>query len=77
MKPTHSKFNQYCKLTCLGGSEMGECPCHTPNNCELKNYPAFEEARDNAETRFMTHLRNTIANTKVGKVLGIDEDEMH
>jgi hypothetical protein len=26
----------YCKLTCVGGSEMGRCPCSGPRECEMR-----------------------------------------
>jgi hypothetical protein len=25
----------YCKMTCVGGSEMGRCPCVSPRECKM------------------------------------------
>lgn len=30
--------DRYCKLTCEGGSERGECKCERPNDCEKGNF---------------------------------------
>lgn len=46
-----AKFAAYCKMTCLGGSERGECPCSGPTDCELQHHPLYPEARRAASAR--------------------------
>jgi hypothetical protein len=28
--------DRWCKMTCVGGSESGLCPCVGPRDCEMK-----------------------------------------
>lgn len=37
-----TKFLQYCRMTCLGGSEQGRCLCLCPVECEMYQHPEFE-----------------------------------
>jgi len=30
------RVTRYCRMTCDGGSERGECPCERPVDCEMK-----------------------------------------
>lgn len=53
-----SRFLVYCKMTCLGGSEQGECPCRSPATCELQDDPAYEQARAEAKIRMLRYLKN-------------------
>ncbi len=55
------KWLEYCKLTCLGGSERGECGCKSPAECELREGGEFDEARQAAKLRMQRFLRNVIA----------------
>lgn len=34
----HYERDRYCKLTCEGGSERGECKCERPTDCEKGNF---------------------------------------
>jgi hypothetical protein len=52
------KFTVRCRLTCLGGSEHGECECRHPAECGLADDPHFEQARANAKARMMRYLLN-------------------
>lgn len=47
------RFGQYCRLTCLGGSERGSCPCTHPDDCELRGHPKFEAERKAATKRMV------------------------
>lgn len=44
------KYHQYCKLTCLGGTGLGECDCSNIRLCKFQNEPDFrtyyKEARE-------------------------------
>lgn len=44
-------FSTFCKMTCIGGSEVGECPCTHPKQCEISDHPEYEKARRVACTR--------------------------
>ncbi len=52
-KRTAALFAQWCRLTCLGGSERGECPCKSPNDCELRGHYLFEGKRQEARERMV------------------------
>lgn len=54
-----AKFAAYCKMTCLGGSERGECPCKHPNACELQDHPEYAGARKEAKHRMLRYLANS------------------
>lgn len=41
------RFLTFCRLTCVGGSERGTCPCSGPTDCQMKTDPAFEAWRKN------------------------------
>lgn len=43
-----NKYATYCKLTCVGGSEEGTCPCQNPTWCELQDEANFPAARKEA-----------------------------
>jgi len=47
------KFEVYCKLTCLGGSEKGKCSCKNPQSCKMKDDPDFELMRGAATARLL------------------------
>jgi hypothetical protein len=51
------RLASYCRLTCLGGSERGTCPCASPAACEMREVQGFEEARAEAITRMLRMLR--------------------
>lgn len=53
-----SKWALWCKLTCWGGSEKGECPCKNPKECQLQNHPAFPDKRKDAMARMWRHFAN-------------------
>lgn len=53
-----SKFLTFCKMTCLGGSERGECPCRGEYECELKKNPGYQHARNEAIVRMQRHMNN-------------------
>lgn len=55
-----TKFLQWCKLTCIGGSERGLCDCHSPAECKLREDPRFPKYRREAHQRQMRHLQNEI-----------------
>jgi hypothetical protein len=74
MKSTDPKFTEYCKMTCLGGSEKGTCSCKRPEDCELAADPGYAEARQQAKDRmfrfsqfFKEHLERPLL--KPGQVL--------
>lgn len=50
------KFLDYCKMTCLEGSEKGLCECTTPNECLFQNHPDYKEAREKAKQRMIDSL---------------------
>jgi hypothetical protein len=57
------RFLQHCRLTCLGGSEAGTCPCKGPLDCLEKDHPGFPAARDAAVQRmfnFMNQVNSPI-----------------
>lgn len=35
------QFLKFCRLTCVGGSERGTCPCAGPTDCQMKDHPDF------------------------------------
>lgn len=51
-------FTARCRMTCLGGSERGTCPCTRPAECEMQRHPLYDEARREAEARMWRYLRN-------------------
>ncbi len=53
---SETKFLTYCKLTCVGGSEVGECPCPNPNACELVDDPDFAYERNQAIKRLWSRV---------------------
>ncbi len=55
-----AKYAIYCKLTCLGGSEKGMCPCESPRDCEMKDQPGFEEARTEAKRRMLRYIKSKL-----------------
>jgi hypothetical protein len=55
-----AKYVIYCKLTCLGGSERGMCPCESPADCEMKDQPGFQEARDEAARRVLRYVQGKL-----------------
>lgn len=55
-----AKYAVYCKLTCLGSSEKGMCPCDSPNDCEMKDQPGFQEARDEAARRMLRYAHRKL-----------------
>jgi hypothetical protein len=42
---------EWCKMTCNGGSERGECPCVSPPDCELRFEPEYEHHHKEAVVR--------------------------
>lgn len=38
MRLPNYERDRYCKLTCEGGSERGECKCERPTDCEKGNF---------------------------------------
>lgn len=46
-----ARFLQRCRLTCMGGSEKGSCPCEGPMMCEERKSPLFSLYRFKAEER--------------------------
>jgi hypothetical protein len=44
-------WGTWCRLTCLGGSEHGECPCDSPRECQMQDDPKFEDKRAEAKAR--------------------------
>lgn len=52
------KFTSYCRMTCLGGSERGECECRRPAECQLSDNPHYEDARASAKARMIRYLLN-------------------
>lgn len=57
---TAEKFGTWCKLTCFGGSDKGECPCDSPNDCQLTTHPQFPKYRKMATDRMMRYIRATL-----------------
>jgi hypothetical protein len=55
-------FTTYCKMTCIGGSEAGTCPCKSPVGCELQAHPDYERERERAKDRMMQWLRDQLEN---------------
>jgi len=55
-----AKYAVYCKLTCLGGSEQGMCPCQSPAECEMQSEPGFEEARQAAAGRMLRWVKTKL-----------------
>lgn len=53
------RFLQYCRLTCLGGSERGTCPCEHPDGCEERGRPGFAAARQEARERMARFFTNS------------------
>lgn len=50
------RFLSYCRMTCVGGSERGECPCTHPAVCELVDDPDYTTAREAAMARMGDYL---------------------
>jgi hypothetical protein len=50
-------YAQHCKLTCLGGSEMGTCECECPNDCKARHRGDFDAADREAAARMRRHLK--------------------
>lgn len=50
------RFLRYCRWTCIGGSENGECPCPGPYACELKDDPDLPQAREEALERMGEYM---------------------
>lgn len=50
------KFLMYCKMTSLGGSECGECPCSNPEQCEMTAHPDYDIARREALARLWQYF---------------------
>lgn len=53
-------FLEECRLTCLGGSEKGTCSCRGPMDCEARNVPGFNKARDDAKRRMGRWLKKRV-----------------
>jgi len=49
-------FNEYCGLTCLGGSEKKQCKCAGPQTCELRNDPRFKRWRHKAKKTAFNYI---------------------
>ncbi len=69
MKPTSPAFTERCRMTCLGGSERGTCPCKHPATCEMQDDPGYPAARDAAKARMGRYLMNSIGDGPVARVL--------
>ncbi len=54
------RFLMYCKMTCVGGSEQGQCPCKHPNACEIQDDLDYAQAREDAKDRMWRHLEETV-----------------
>lgn len=52
-----AKFAVHCKMTCLGGSEKGTCTCARGEDCVVQFDEGYEEARAEAMTRMLRHVR--------------------
>lgn len=39
-KIQNQKARAYCRLTCIGGGEAGQCPCNGPLDCPLSQVGA-------------------------------------
>lgn len=46
----------HCKLTCVFGSEHGECACVTPFDCPLSKHPEFPKRRSVALERMRRYV---------------------
>ncbi len=55
-----AKLVTYCRMTCLGGSDVGECPCKGPAQCELQKHPNYKHARNEAIARMNRWLLNEL-----------------
>lgn len=69
MKPTSPTFTERCRMTCLGGSERGTCPCTRPIECEMQEDPGYSAARDAAKERMSRYLLNAIGYGPVAQAL--------
>jgi hypothetical protein len=49
-----AKWLTYCKMTCVGGSEKGECHCKGSKDCELIEHPDYVTKRAEAIVRLRT-----------------------
>lgn len=49
-------WDEACKLTCIGGSEVGTCECSMPSQCALKSNPEFGRRRARARDRMADHF---------------------
>jgi hypothetical protein len=47
---THA-FLIECRMTCLGGSEMGQCDCSAPADCKMRSHPMYRHYRAEAANR--------------------------
>lgn len=45
-----------CKMTCIGGSEVGECSCTHPKDCENQHRPEYDDERRKAKIRMFAHF---------------------
>lgn len=54
------RFLRYCKLTCIGGSESGTCPCKHPKECNFQKDPEFDKARTEAKERMWQYFKNKL-----------------
>lgn len=45
------KWQHWCALTCMGGSEKKGCPCEHPDDCLMRFDPDFEEQKRAAVKR--------------------------
>lgn len=52
-----------CRLTCVGGSEHGECDCPCPNDCQMQDHPDFAQRRAEATQR----LANTADDPRLAR----------
>ena len=53
-------FALHCRLTCVGGSEMGLCSCCGPGDCTGWQVPGWYEARESAKERIIGPLRDML-----------------
>lgn len=54
----------FCKMTCIGGSEKGECPCERPIDCPMQTHPDYALQRKLATTRMFDHHFGEQTNSK-------------
>jgi hypothetical protein len=58
MNPHSPAFTVRCRMTCLGGSERGECECRHPRECEMQSDPGYPAAREEAKARMLRYFLN-------------------